>query len=49
MAIIHGGNILVYKKVGNNYTAIAAAKSCDIEVEGTEIETSSPASSEWRT
>lgn len=49
MAIIHGGNILVYKKVGNNYTAIAAAKSCDIEVEGTEIETSSPDSSEWRT
>ena len=49
MSVIHGGNILVLKKVGNNYTAIAAAKSCDIEVEGSEIETSSTNSGEWRT
>lgn len=49
MAIIHGGNIIVSRWVGSTLTAFAAAKSCDIEVEGTEIETSSPDSGEWKT
>ena len=49
MEIIHGGNIIVYKKVDNTYTAIGAAKSCDIEVEAEQIETSSTASGQWKT
>lgn len=49
MAIIHGGNIIVSKKVGNAYTAIAAAKSCDIDMDIDMIETSSPDSGSSKT
>lgn len=47
--IIHGGSIIVSKKVGNAYTAFAAAKSCEIEVDCDELEVSSPDSGQWRT
>ena len=48
MALIHGRNIIVSKLVGNAYTAIAAAKSCDIEVEVEQIEVASTSSGQWR-
>ena len=48
MGIIHGGAIVVSRKVGNTYTAFAAAKSCDIEVTNNDIEVSSATSGLWR-
>ena len=47
MSIIHGGNIIVSKKVGNSYTAFAAAKSCDVEVNNNDIEVSSATDAQW--
>ena len=43
--ILHGRNLII--KVGG--VAIAAAKSCDINVQCEEIETASPSTGEWRT
>ena len=43
--ILHGRNLII--KVGG--VAIAAAKSCDINVQCEEIETASPSSGAWRT
>ena len=43
--IIHGRNLII--KAGG--VAIAAAKSCDINVQCEEIETASPSTGEWRT
>ena len=48
MAIILGGNIIVSKKSGNSYTAIAAAKSCEIEVGHEDIEVSSATNGDWK-
>lgn len=45
MAIIHGRNLII--KV--NGTAIACAKSCEINVEGEQLETASPDTGTWRT
>ena len=45
MAIYHGRNLII--KAGG--VAIAAAKSCDINVQCEEIETSSPSTGAWRT
>jgi len=45
MAIIHGRNLIV--KV--NGTAIAGARSCEINVEGEQLETASPDTGTWRT
>ena len=43
--ILHGRNLII--KVGG--VAIAAAKSCDINVQCEEIETASPSTGAWRT
>lgn len=43
--ILHGRNLII--KAGG--VAIAAAKSCDINVQCEEIETASPSTGEWRT
>ena len=43
--ILHGRNLII--KAGG--TAIAAAKSCTIEVQADEIETSSPLTGQWKT
>ena len=45
MAIIHGRNLIV--KV--NGTAIAGARSCEINVEGEQLETASPDTGTWWT
>ena len=45
MAILHGRNLII--KAGG--VAIAAAKSCDINVQCEEIETASPSTGAWRT
>jgi uncharacterized protein YaiE (UPF0345 family) len=42
--IILGNNIIIYE----NGVAIAAAKSCEIQVECDTLEVSSPDSSDWR-
>ena len=43
--ILHGRNLII--KVGG--VSIAAAKSCDINVQAKEIETASPSTGAWRT
>ena len=45
MSIIHGRNIIV--KSGG--VAIASARSCDLQTECGEIETSNPSDGSWRT
>lgn len=45
MAVIHGRNLII--RVGG--TAIAGAKSCEINVDGEQIETASPSTGTWRT
>lgn len=45
MAVIHGRNLII--KVDG--TAIAGAKSCEINVDGEQIETASPSKGPWRT
>ena len=45
MAVIHGRNLII--RVGG--TAIAGAKSCEINVDGEQIETASPSKGTWRT
>lgn len=45
MAVIHGRHLII--KV--NGTAIAGAKSCEINVEGEQLETASPDTGTWRT
>ena len=45
MAIIHGRNLII--KI--NGTAIAGARSCEINVEGEQLETASPDTGTWRT
>lgn len=45
MAVIHGRNLIIM--VGG--TAIAGAKSCEINVDGEQIETASPSTGTWRT
>lgn len=45
MAVIHGKNLII--KVDG--TAIAGAKSCEISVDGEQIETASPDTGTWRT
>lgn len=44
MAVIHGRNLII--KV--NGTAIAGAKSCEINVEGEQIEVASPTTGTWK-
>lgn len=48
MGIIHGGSIVVSRKVGSTYTAFAAAKSCDIEVSDNDFEVSSATQGSWK-
>lgn len=45
MAVIHGRNLII--RVDG--TAIAGAKSCEINVDGEQIETASPSTGTWRT
>lgn len=45
MAVIHGRNLII--RVGG--TAIAGAKSCEINVDGEQIETASASTGTWRT
>lgn len=45
MAVIHGRNLII--RVDG--TAIAGAKSCEINVDGEQIETASPSTGKWRT
>lgn len=45
MAVIHGRNLIIM--VGG--TAIAGAKSCEINVDGEQIETASASTGTWRT
>lgn len=45
MEVIHGRHLII--KV--NGTAIAGAKSCEINVEGEQLETASPDTGTWRT
>lgn len=45
MAVIHGRNLII--RVDG--TAIAGAKSCEINVDGEQIETASPSKGKWRT
>lgn len=45
MAVIHGRNLII--RVDG--TAIAGAKSCEINVDGEQIETASPSKGTWRT
>ncbi len=48
MSIIHGKNLVVKRKQGTSYTAIAAAKSCDIIVRCDTIETAPATSADWK-
>lgn len=45
MEVIHGRNLII--RVDG--TAIAGAKSCEINVDGEQIETASPSKGTWRT
>lgn len=45
MAVIHGRNLII--RVDG--TAIAGAKSCEINVDGEQIETATPSKGTWRT
>ena len=45
MSYIHGRNVILY----NDGTAFAGAKSCDLEVDCEEIETSSSVNGAWKT
>lgn len=44
MAVIHGRNLII--KIGD--TAIAGAKSCEIDIQGDNIEIASPSQGAWR-
>lgn len=49
MAILLGKNLKILKPVSGGYSPIIAmAKSCDISVEGDQIEISSPDNGQWR-
>lgn len=43
-----GNNIIVYWKIGNNWTAIAATRSNEISVSSEKIEISDPSQGSWR-
>ena len=45
---MNGNNIIVCKKVGTAYVAIAATKSNEIQSEAETIEISSPTQGQWR-
>ena len=47
--ILHGKNLQILKLTGSTYAAVVAmAKSCDVSVDGDQIETSSPSDGQWR-
>lgn len=46
---MNGSNIIITKKVGNDYVAIAAAKSNDVQVGCDTIEIASSSTGVWRT